>query len=510
MDLQMSLSWLMAIVYFTLLLGIGIWASNKIKNFEGYVVAGRDIGFWTFTILVIASCMSGMSILGASGLGYIGGWPTIWEQIFVPLSCAITILLFGAKMHRIAARNNYLTIQDYLAHRYESPRLMRGLSGCAVFTVSLIYLVGQYTAVGITLQRILGVSYQTSVIAGAVIVTFYVFLGGLYAVSWTALIQGLMLIFGVLAVSPIIIAKAGGLTHINETLQAIDPNMVKPFYPQQHPPYAGYAFMTPLFTVSFALLLSLGLAAAPHVINNVLAARKNSYFKWAPVIAFVVYLVIFYLIKIVGFASRTMVVDGMMSLPEGVANPQDFCFIVAVETAFGPLIWTFFGMVVLSAVMSTTDRLLLTIGSSVAWDVYRNLLKPDASDRSVTQVSRIVVFLAAVISVLLALNPPNLLAWLIWMGIGVILAVFVTPIVAGLYWRRATSSGAIWSIIVGFISAIAFGYIHKFVSPLPFHFSFIPFLLSIATIIVVSLISRKTDERVLVETETGPWFEHRV
>ncbi len=503
MDVQHVLSWVIAFAYFAFLIWVGIAASKKIKSFEGYIVAGRDIGFWMFTILVIASCMSGMTILGSSGLGFIGGWPTIWEQIFVPLSCALTILLFGTKLHRVAAKTGYLTLQDYLAHRFESPRLMRGLSGFAVFSVSLIYLVGQYTAVGITLQRVLHMDYSLSVIIGAIIVTFYVFLGGLYAVSWTSLVQGLILIVGVLAVAPIIIFKAGGLTHINETMAAIDPNLIKAAFPQTHPPYAGYSFMTPLYIVSFALLLSLGLASAPHVINNVLAARKNSYFKWSPLAAFAIYVVVFYLIKIVGFAARTMVADGVIALPEGVANPQDFCLIVAVEHVFGPLVWTFFGMMVLAAVMSTTDRLLLTIGSSFAWDVYRNLFNNKASDESVTRVSRIVVFVSAAISIVLALNPPALLAWLIWMGIGVMLSVFVIPILAGLYWKGATRSGAVWSMVVGLISSFVFGYLGRFVFKLPFHFSFIPFIIALVVMIVVSLMTKPTSSEVIRDTETG-------
>ncbi len=503
MNTQLFFSWVIAIAYFAFLIFLGIWASKKIKDFKSYIIAGRDLGFWMFTVLIVASCMSGMTILGASGLGYVAGWPSIWEQIFVPLSCAVTIFLFGSKLHRIALKNDYLTLQDYLAHRFESPRLMRGLSGFTVFFVSTIYLVGQYTAVGITLQRVLHVSYSTALISGAVIVTFYVFLGGLYAVSWTSFVQGIILIAGVLVVAPVIIFKAGGLTHINETLYSIDPNFIRAAFPQVHPPYAGYAFMTPLFIISFALLLSLGLAAAPHVINNVLAARKNSYFKWAPLTAFSIYCVIFYLIKIVGFAARTLVADGKISLPEGVANAQDFCFIVSVEHVFGPVMWVFFGVIVLAAVMSTTDRLLLTIGTSLSWDVYRNLLNPQASDRAVTQVSRYVVFLAALISIFLALNPPKLLAWLIWMGIGIMLSVFVTPILAGLYWKRANRAGAIWSMIAGFTSAMVFGYIGKYVTKLPFHFSFIPFLLSIAVIIVVSLLTAPPGDKVIKQTETG-------
>ncbi len=497
---------MLAMGYFVTVLFVGYWASRKINSFESYVIAGRDLGFWAFTILVITSCMSGMTLLGSSGLGYIAGWPTIWEQIFVPLSCAVTIFLFGTKLHRIAAKMRYYTVQDYLAHRYESPRLMRGLAGLAVFVTSLIYLVGQYTAIGITLERVLGISYPNAVVLGAAAVTIYVFIGGMYAVSWTNLVQGIIIMLGVLAVAPVIIMNAGGLTHVNQTIAAIDPNFVRAAYPQAATPAQPYAFMTPAFIVSFFFLLTFGLAAAPHNINNILAARKNSYFKWAPVAAFSIYLVVFYLIKIVGFSARAMNSAGTLTLPQGVSNPQDFSFILAVQSSFSPFVWTLFGVIVLAAVMSTTDRLLLTIGTSFSWDVYRNIFNPKASDRSVTYLSKAVVFLAAIISILLALNPPNLLAFLIWMGIGVMLSVFVTPILAGLYWKRATRLGAAAATVVGFISAVGFGVIDRFVYRMPFHFSFIPFLLSILSVIVASYFTQPTSDKALAETDTGMWF----
>lgn len=102
------------ILYLVGLVAIGALASRKIKTSEDFLVAGRNLGFWTFTLLVVASICSGMTILGVSGLGYTTGWPSIWEQIFVPLSAAVCILFFGTKIHAVAAKTGYVTVQDYL------------------------------------------------------------------------------------------------------------------------------------------------------------------------------------------------------------------------------------------------------------------------------------------------------------------------------------------------------------------------------------------------------------
>jgi len=148
------------VAYMVGLIAIGALASRKIKTSEDFLVAGRNLGFWTFTLLVVASICSGMTILGVSGLGYTTGWPSIWEQIFVPLSAAVCILLFGTEIHEVAARADYVTIQDYFAHRFYSPRGIRGTSAVIGVLISVIYLVGQYISISMVLSWLFKIPYQ--------------------------------------------------------------------------------------------------------------------------------------------------------------------------------------------------------------------------------------------------------------------------------------------------------------------------------------------------------------
>ena len=211
-------------IYFIAMIAIGIWASKKIHNMSDYVVAGRSLDFWVFTMLMIGSVCSGMSLLGVSGLGYKFAWPTIWEQLAVPLSIAFCIIFFGVKMHTVAKKSGYMTVQDYLAHRFESDTSLRGMSATAGIIVSMIYLAGQYTAISIVLMWLFGLPHWMALLIGAAIVTIYTVIGGLYAVAWTTLIQGLILIIGVLIMAPIVIMAAGGFTHINEVMAAVNPD----------------------------------------------------------------------------------------------------------------------------------------------------------------------------------------------------------------------------------------------------------------------------------------------
>ncbi|HJJ47811.1 MAG TPA: sodium:solute symporter family protein [Methanocorpusculum sp.] len=504
---SMIVTLVMIVVYFAALLGIGFWASKKIKNSEDYMLAGRNLGFWLFTLLIVCSICSGMTLIGSSEFGFKSGWPGIWEQIFVPLAASFCIIFFGMKLNRIGKKLGCMTIADYFSERYENNQGLRVMSAIASIGVSMIYLVGQYTAISIVLMWAFGLEHWVSLIIAGVIITAYTVIGGLYAITWAGLVQGLILIFGVLLIAPFILIKAGGLEAINTVLASIDPNLVLPAFPTN---YAAYAYCTPEYLVSFGILLMIGLACAPHVVSNVFAAKKISYFKWAPLVAFVIYVVIMFLVKWCGFGVRAMAETGVLdpASAEAVLNNPASALLYGIQAASPSILITaLFAVIVLSAVMSTTDRLMLTVGTEFSWNIFKTMLKPQANERQVIRISRICVLIAAVLSLVLAINPPEMLAFLIWMGIALMLCAFAVPLIAGLYWKRATAAGAIASMIVGLSVAVILGvYSHLLGSPfgaLPMHFSIYALAAGILAMIAGSLLTKRNSESALAKTYTG-------
>jgi SSS family solute:Na+ symporter len=114
---------------------------------------------------------------------------------------------------------------------------------------------------------------------------------------------------------------------------------------------------------------------------------------------------------------------------------------------------------------------------------------------------------------ILAINPPEMLAILIWMGIGTMLGTFAVPLLAGLYWRGATREGALASMTLGLLAALIFGFLNYFkiqamgidFAAIPLHFSAYAFIISVLAMIIVSLLTRKTADKILDETQTG-WY----
>jgi SSS family solute:Na+ symporter len=190
-----------------------------------------------------------------------------------------------------------------------------------------------------------------------------------------------------------------------------------------------------------------------------------------------------------------------------VPNASDFIFVYGVQAAMPSMfLWGIFAVIVMAAVMSTTDRLMLTIGTYFSWDIYKKILRPDAPEKQVLLVSQISVFVAAAVTLLLALNPPDMLVWLIWAGLGIMYATFAVPLLAGLYWRRATREGALASMAIGLIASLGFGAVSYFkLGKLSMHFSFYAFVIAVFAMIIVSLLTKPMSEKVLDETMTG-WY----
>ncbi len=508
-------------VYFGFLIIVGMVSSRKMKSASDFIVAGRGIGFFTFVLLMLGSTASGGTTLGVPGLGFVGGWPTFWEQFFLPLSCCVCLILFGVKLNRIAIKRDYLTLEDYFCERYYSEKAMRILSPAISIIICLVYLIAQYRAIGIVLDELLKDNillfldrYHSSTLAdfrdflatdnnfiivaliiSAAVILVYVLFGGLQSIAIVTVFHVMLILIGIIVITPFVVYT---VPDFNQVLQNTDSNMVKPFYPQMHPPYETYAKFTPVYILSFGLFLVLGIASAPHVINNVFAVKDAKYFRWAPLLVFVIFFVVMSLFKINGFAARALAEQGRIS----VSHP-DYSLIVAIKYALPQYLWVFMGIVILAAVISTTDRLMLTIGNCVSWSIYKKFLRKNADDEKIKMMNRCTIVVATTIAVALAIEQIELLVFLIWISIGIMFSTFTVPLVGGLYWKKATKEAAIVSMVMGLVSAVVFALVDRYLKPLPVHFSLLSFLVSASSFIIMSYLTRPPSVKVLENTETG-------
>ncbi len=498
------------VVFTAYLTGIAIVAyfgSKKVKTIADFVAASGQLGFWTYVLLMVGSVFSGMSLIGVAGLAFTTGWANVWERVFGPaFAISFGTIIVGYKLFPLKEKYNLMTIQDYLALRYGDPKIVRIVAATISAATSYIYLIGQYTAIGIASEVILGIPYWLGVVVASVVVVAYVTSGGMFSTAWTTFVQSLLMISGVFLTVPFIISYAGGLEHINSVLLSMPElqrakglsedfmfakYLAEPFAPA-NVPLAGWVYNITLFGIA----VPLGLMVAPHVVNNMLTFKRREYTKWGPLIMYLLGFSTILLTSLAGIAARVAWVEGKIEIPEiafdGVSVKwSDMAYPTIASAALPDFLFLLLLPTILAGVMSTTDRLIVTTASNITYDILLKGLKVSVNGRA---INSIVVILVGLSSVYFALHPQQLLAWLVWASLSLMVNCFFFPIILGLYWKGMTKHGARASMVVGgIVTILTFAIFGKtlWISNIPIYSVTPGFVASFVAGIAGSLIEKK-------------------
>ncbi|MEM0083156.1 MAG: hypothetical protein QW102_01410, partial [Candidatus Nezhaarchaeales archaeon] len=315
------------ITYIVVIALVGYFGSKRTRTLADFVAASGRLGFWTYVLLMIGSVFSGMTLVGVAGLGFRTGWANLWERVIgPPFAIAFCTILIGYKMHALRTIHQIWTIQDYFALRYEDPKLIRAIAGAISAVTCFVYLIAQYTAIGIVSEVVLGIPYFWGSLIALVLVVGYVLAGGMFSTAWTTFLQAVLMIIGVFVTVPIIINRIGGWNRLNELLSQVpyiqeavrgvdrakDFAMFldQPFAPANLP-LAGIAYNITLF----GLCVPLGLMVAPHIVNNILCYKDIKYTRWGPLLMYILGVPVILLTSIAGMAARIAWAKGDIEIP---------------------------------------------------------------------------------------------------------------------------------------------------------------------------------------------------
>ncbi len=505
-----SVAFIVFIIYLVIIAVISYYGAKRTRTISDFISASGQLGFWTYCLLMVGSVFSGMTLIGVAGLGFTTGWANVWERIIgPPFAIAFGTILIGHRMFKLRKEKGILTIQDYLAYRYNDPKFVRFLSAVISATTCFLYLIAQYTAIGVVSEVVLGIPYWLGTLIASVIVVSYVMAGGMFSTAWTTFIQSLLMILGVFLTVPVIVNWIGGFStlnyylsqvpHLQSVNRGVNPNYMfgpyldDPFAPA-NVPLAGWVYNLTLF----GLTVPLGLMVAPHIVNNVLTFKHIKYTKWSPIVMYLLGFSVIMLTAIAGMCARVAWANGILDIPDLKIDNlnvkwSDMAYPMIAKIALPESLFILLLPTILAGVMSTTDRLLLTFSSNVGYDIFKNLIKPNASEREVKLVSRLSVPVIGFISLYIALNPQPLLAWFIWSALALMVNCFFFPIVLGLYWKRMNRISALLSMLAGFVvTCVTFAIFGKtiVINGIPMY-SVVPgFLASMICAIIPSILKR--------------------
>ena len=462
------------VVYGIVLLAIGLWGGRESGSVAGYYVAGKKLPSWVIAFSSNSTGESAWLLLGLTGMGYMVGIHALWIVLGEVAGVAIAWVFVGIPFKAYTDHYESITVPDYLEARFKDTRhAIRLVSVGIILSMVIAYTAAQLTASGKAFSSFLGTSYEAGVLIGIVCILFYTIVGGFKAVAYSDLFQGVLMFSGLLVLPIVGIAAAGGWGELMSQLRAIDPALLQPMGKLGWSP-AGIASTVGFIGVGLAFL------GTPQLLTRFISARSRQEIEDGSLIAVICIVVFDVGAVFAGMAGRVLF--------EGLADPETILPTMSAEL-FPAVITGVFLVIVLAAIMSTVDSLLILVSSAVIRDVVQRVFAPDLTERQFAMLGKLTTAVVGLGALAMALPEVRLVFWFVlfaWSGIG---AAFSPVVLCSLFWKGTTRAGAIAGMLAGFAVTVLWALVWK----QSFHdlYEMVPgFAAGFAVTIGVSLLTR--------------------
>ena len=460
-------------IYLGIMAFIGWYASRKTKNIGDFFVLSGKAGVIVSGIAYFSTQFSMGTFLGTPGtifgVGYAGMAISVPGAVFCMI---LPALLIGRKLVTLGHEYGFLTMADYLTDRYHS-RSMSGVLGVMMLFFLIPMMGAQIIGAGVIVHVFTGLPEWVGVVGMGVIVILYCMSGGMKGAMMTDVIQGSLMIGTAVVTFIVSVVMGGGFDNINSTLQNMNESYLTFPGANGYMPWAYY--------VSNIVLWSFFTMGQPHLFTKFFTMKDhNTMFKAI-------------LLGTGGmFVSATLIewagVNGIASIQN--IEKADQIVPMILQRGLNPFLASLFIAGIVAAGMSTIDGILVTTTGAVTRDIYQKIVNKKATDESIMKLSKVVTVLIGLVVILFGVFQPgsifeiNLFAF---SG----MAVFVVPILFGMYWKESTAPGAIAAVAVGVIALLSFTLVPEVKElALGFHALFPATILGAVTMVIVSKLTQ--------------------
>lgn len=487
--------------YLVFMIIIGIIYMKQTNNTEDYFLGGRGLNAWVAAFSAQASDMSGWLLMGLPGSVYALGTGQAWIAVGLLIGTILNWLCISGRLRRYTiVANNSLTLPAYFENRFhDKKRILLSVSSTVICIFFLVYTASALAAGGKLFNSVFGLDYHIAVAIGAVVILAYTFMGGFMAVCVTDFVQGTLMLIALLVV-PILAylaVKGDFISVLNQTDVAGGAETFLNMTSNGGEPYKAVDIIS-------QLAWGLGYCGMPHILTRFMAVKNQKELNKSKGIAIVWVIISLIAAVLIGVIGRAFLFPTVLT---GAATEDVFIKMIVklfTENYSLPFIGGIFLCGILAAIMSTADSQLLVAASAVSKDIYKDILRPQADDKKVLQVSRITVIAVAVIAFIIAWNPDNSIMGLVsnaWAGLG---AAFGPIVVMSLFWRRANFAGAVAGIASGALTVIIWDYIplaggQTLAAVTGLYSLAIGFVISILCIVIFSLLTKAPSKEIQME-----------
>jgi solute:Na+ symporter, SSS family len=420
------------IAYLVLTILIGYWASRKVKTSGDFMLAGRSLPIFLSASALFATWFGSETVFGASSEFLKGGLYSVIED---PFGAALCLVLFGIFFARKLYAMNLLTLGDFFEVRYgKRTELVASLFLAPPYVG---YIAAQLVAMGLILNVVTGLEIWQGVVISAFVVTFYTYIGGMWAISITDFFQSIVIVVGLLALAIILANKAGGVSAV---LSEVHPTTFR-FLPK-------WELKEVMLYLAAWSVLGLGSLPSQDVFQRVMSSGSQKIAVRSCFIAAGLYLTIAMLPLFISLCAKHLYPqmttgDTQLALPNMV-----------LAHASMPIQILFFGSL-LSAIMSTTSSAILAPAAIFSENLIKPLAKDKLSDRQLLVITRFCVLGFAGVATVMACLRTNIYELVGESSILSLVSLFA-PLVLGLYWKKANSHGALLAMVLGTLTLAIF------------------------------------------------------
>ena len=480
------------VLYLGIMIYVGLKNASKNNSSADFFLGGRKVGPWVTALSAEASDSSAWLLMGLPGLCYLGGiQESVWTAVGLIIGTYLSWLFVAKPLRKCSiAFGDSITIPEFLSNRFkDKTHLLSIVSVIFIVLFFTIYTASGFVACAKLFNSVFGLNYHAGLAIGLVVILCYTITGGYTAVCTTDFIQG-SLIFVAFVISTIIVIFSIGSGNTPVSVSDVFNNF-QTLAGTELQSFNGMGIVS-------ALAWGLGYFGMPHIIVRFMGIRSNSEIGKARRIG-IVWMVISYIGAILIGTLGTVYLKKYGITLDSVS--AETVFSATMQNMYPAFIAGIFLCAILAASMSTADSQLLAASSAVSQDIFKGLIKKDAEEKDVLNVSRFTVFLIALIALFMSLNPNSSIFSLVsfaWSGFG---GTFGPLVLLALYWKRTTAAGAIAGLVCGGIVDVIWHYIPASVAPIFGLYEIVPAFLACLIVTVAVSLCTKQDEEVAAKFE---------
>lgn len=476
------------VVFFAMLICVGIFSRKKANSVDNFVLGGRGIGPWMSAFSYGAAYFSAVIFVGYAGqFGFKFGVASTWIGLGnAVIGALLAWVVLGRRTRVMSNHLDAKTMPDFFGKRFDSKKLKLAASAI-VFVFLVPYTASIYNGLSRLFEMAFGLPFVYCVIGMAALTCLYVVMGGYMATAVTDFIQGIIMLFGIVLVVASVLNENGGFLSALSQLSQIESDVA--VTAGQQGAYASFFGPDPLNLLSVVILTSLGAWAMPQMVHKFYAIKDEKSVYAGTVLSTLFAIVVAGGAYFMGGFSRLYDSE---AIRDAAGNVIYDSIVPTMLSTLPDIVIAVVIMLVLSASMSTLASLVLTSSSTMTLDFIRGTVVKNLSEKAQMNCLRGFVVLFIVVSVILALDPPTFIAQMMGISWGALAGSFLGPYLFGLYWKRTTRA-AVWvSFACGVlftVSNMIFGFMSSTIVA-----GAVAMGISLVVVPLVSLLSKKPDE----------------